>query len=190
MDTGQNILALCWTVQGLYWIIGAANIRAEHKEIGQLTDLWHYLLLLLALILLNLSLYTDLLPLTQKRLYLSGLFTPVAVLLAVVGLVISVWARQILASNWTASVVFFKPNQLIRKGLYRYIRHPIYAGFLMMVLGTALFAGTVSALIGFLIVLLTLFLMIVQEEKYLIKQFPKEYLNYKKQVKALVPFIL
>jgi protein-S-isoprenylcysteine O-methyltransferase Ste14 len=191
MDTGGNVISLSWVLHGLYWVVGAANIRAAHKEIGSRRDLWHYILLLLALILINLNYYTKASPFTDKMDYLFPDFLlKAAVIIVVLGLIISVWARTILSSSWTASTAFYKGNKLISKGIYKYIRHPIYLGFILMVLGTAVYSATIGAVIGFFILVITLLVMLIIEEQTLCKHFPREYPAYKKHTKALIPFII
>ncbi len=58
-----------------------------------------------------------------------------------------------------------------------------------MVLGTALSFGTLSACIDFLIIVLTIWLKLRQEEALLTKHFAEEYLSYKGRTKTLIPFI-
>jgi protein-S-isoprenylcysteine O-methyltransferase Ste14 len=113
------------------------------------------------------------------------------VILTVAGFIVAFLARKTLAGNWSASdkAVFTKGHELITTGVYRYARHPMYSGFLLMFLGTVLFAGSISAVILFLFVLFALWFSLRREEKLLIEHFPQEYPAYKKRVKALVPFI-
>ncbi len=81
-------------------------------------------------------------------------------------------------------------HELITTSLYRYVRHPIYTGVLLMVLATALFVGTLSAAIGFIIIVLGLWFKLRAEEKLLTKHFPKEYPAYKERTKALIPYVV
>jgi protein-S-isoprenylcysteine O-methyltransferase Ste14 len=190
MDTGLNIITLCWMVQGVYWIIGAANVRAEHKEIGNKGDFWHYLMLFLAFALLNLSFYFSSGYLIGKVVPQSNLMLSLAVLVVILGFGLVVWARFSLASNWTASVDFFKGNKLVKAGPYKLVRHPIYLGFILMFLGTFSYNNTVAGMIGFCLLVGTLVIMIRQEEKNLTKSFPDKYPEYQRQTSALIPFVL
>ena len=61
-----------------------------------------------------------------------------SILLIAAGLGFSVWARQHLGRNWSGTVQVKQDHQLICDGPYRFVRHPIYAGLVVALLGTAL----------------------------------------------------
>ena len=74
-------------------------------------------------------------------------------------------------------------------GPYAYVRHPIYTGVLLAMLGSALVSGPAWALI--LIVAASYFVYAaLQEEKIMLKEFPDTYPLYRKRTKMLIPFIL
>jgi protein-S-isoprenylcysteine O-methyltransferase Ste14 len=79
---------------------------------------------------------------------------------------------------------------LVTNGIYGYIRHPIYTGVLLMALGTLIFSQTLLMLLFFLFMLIFFIFKLTQEEKLLTKHFSKEYPEYKKHTKALIPFIV
>ena len=60
----------------------------------------------------------------------------VADILTGAGLIVALWARTILGTNWSSNVVLKEQHELIERGPYRFVRHPIYTGVLLMVLGT------------------------------------------------------
>jgi protein-S-isoprenylcysteine O-methyltransferase Ste14 len=86
-------------------------------------------------------------------------------------------------------VTFKEGHELIETGPYRVVRHPIYSGLLLMVLGTAILAGRLGGLVAFPIYLLSIWIKLRWEEALMTKHFP-EYLEYKARTKALVPFLL
>ena len=104
------------------------------------------------------------------------------------GLLVTLWARWTLAGNWSSDVTFKQGHELIRRGPYRFVRHPIYTGLLMMCLGTAIEIGH-SRLAG-LLVAAAFWIKLKQEERLLLRHFPDEYPAYQKQVKAIVPFLI
>jgi protein-S-isoprenylcysteine O-methyltransferase Ste14 len=59
-----------------------------------------------------------------------------------------------------------------------------------MILATALFVGTLSAGIGFIITALGLWFKLRAEEGLLTKRFPKEYPAYKDRTKTLIPYVV
>jgi protein-S-isoprenylcysteine O-methyltransferase Ste14 len=113
-----------------------------------------------------------------------------AVLFAITGLVIATAARRTLAGNWSGAVVIKDGHGLITKDLYRYVRNPIYSGILLTVLGTALSYGTLGVVVGFLVIVLSIWLKLHDEETILTKRLSGQYLAYKESTKALIPFYL
>jgi len=109
--------------------------------------------------------------------------------LCLAGLVGAVWARRTLGDNWSAAVTLKHGHELIVRGPYNYVRHPIYTGILLMVLGTAIAIGRLHAWIGLLVCVVGFWVKLRQEEALMTRQFPDAYPPYRRRVKALVPFV-
>lgn len=79
-------------------------------------------------------------------------------------------------------------SSLIRSGVLRYVRHPLYSGTILVSIGWFLSAPTISN--GLLVVFTTLYIRIgiYFEEKKLIDTHGEAYLHYQKQVPMLWPF--
>jgi protein-S-isoprenylcysteine O-methyltransferase Ste14 len=60
----------------------------------------------------------------------------------------SIWARVHLGKFWSSRVTLKEGHELIRSGPYAWVRHPIYSGIALAMIGTALFSGQWRALIG------------------------------------------
>ena len=74
-------------------------------------------------------------------------------------------------------------------GPYRRVRHPIYSGLLLAVLGTALAVGWYWAIAG--VVLGAYFTYCaLDEERYMAIRFPDTYPSYKNSTKMMIPFVL
>ena len=69
------------------------------------------------------------------------------------------------------------------------MRHPIYAGILLALLGSVL-TGGVLWLILFLIIAAAFVSRAKAEERLMMQRFPDEYPGYRRRTKALVPFVL
>ncbi len=76
---------------------------------------------------------------------------------------------------------------LVRSGIHGKIRHPIYAGTIVVMLGMTLAVMSWAVLISTLAVLLYLPFGIYFEERKLIREFGEDYLKYKREVPALIP---
>jgi protein-S-isoprenylcysteine O-methyltransferase Ste14 len=82
----------------------------------------------------------------------------------------------------------FKKGQLATKGVYGYLRHPIYASWIIFIVpGIVLIKNSFLDLTIPVFMYLIFSVMILEEEKYLEKKFGKEYIEYKKKVNAVFP---
>jgi methanethiol S-methyltransferase len=76
-----------------------------------------------------------------------------------------------------------------RSGILKYVRHPIYSGTILIVLGFLLFNPTLATLVSVGCILAYLPVGIFLEEKKLIKQFGDQYRAYKNDVPSVFPRI-
>lgn len=113
-----------------------------------------------------------------------------ALLITAAGIALAFWARFAIGSNWSGTVTLKENHQLIRTGPYRLVRHPIYSGILLAVCGTAIGYGRLPCFIGVLVIFLGLWLKSKTEEQLMIQQFGAQYLEYQRQVSALIPGLL
>jgi protein-S-isoprenylcysteine O-methyltransferase Ste14 len=81
-------------------------------------------------------------------------------------------------------------HELILRGPYAVVRHPIYSGFLLALAGTAIAVGEVRAFIGWGLAFATFFLKSAREEQFMRAEFSDEYARYSQRVRRLIPFIL
>jgi protein-S-isoprenylcysteine O-methyltransferase Ste14 len=109
--------------------------------------------------------------------------------LTLAGLGLAFWGRFHLGGNWAVHVELKRDHQLIRSGPYSIVRHPIYSGFMLASLGTALVFGELHELLAFTLILTAWGYKSRLEEAFLVKQFGAEYEEYRKQVKGLIPFV-
>ncbi|MGP8165465.1 MAG: methyltransferase family protein [Steroidobacteraceae bacterium] len=106
------------------------------------------------------------------------------------GLLFSIWARQHLGRNWSGRVTIKADHELITTGPYRVTRHPIYTGLLIAFAGSALAVAEMRGLIAFVIAFAALWRKLKLEERYMREQFGQAYIDYQRQVAAIVPILL
>jgi len=182
------VLTLCWAIFLLYWVITAQRVKAIAEKQSLASALAHRIPVMLSWILL----FGWKLPPPLNLLLISRaewvLIT--GVVICVFGLFVTLWARWTLAGNWSSDVTFKEGHELIKKGPYRFARHPIYTGLLIMCLGTALDIGTLRGLLALVVMAIGFWIKLKQEERLLLRHFPDQYPAYCREVKALVPFII
>jgi protein-S-isoprenylcysteine O-methyltransferase Ste14 len=113
-----------------------------------------------------------------------------ALVLVVAGAAFAIWARLTIGTNWSGTVTLKEDHELIQRGPYRVVRHPIYTGLLFMGLGAALqFAESYSFVLLVVVTIMFAFKMRL-EEKLMTQNFPDQYPAYRRRVKAIIHFIL
>ena len=128
---------------------------------------------------------------------LSQQITPHMTFLGIIGLVLdligvglAIWARLALGTNWSGMVMTIKQNhELVQTGPYAIVRHPIYAGFLLAMAGTALTIGTLSSYLGLAAGLAAMMLRVNIEEKLMSEQFCEVHEAYRQHTSKLIPFV-
>jgi len=181
-------ISLCWLLFLAYWIISARRLKVVVERQTRQAALTYKLPTLLGGLLLW---WPDACPGLDLKIYEKpAALRLLAAALCVGGLAVAFWARATLAGNWSSNVTFKKNHELIQTGPYRWARHPIYTGLLLMVIGTALQGGRLGSWLGCLLMTLGFWIKLKYEEDLLLRHFPDTYPVYQKRVKALVPFLL
>ncbi len=116
---------------------------------------------------------------------------PIAGLIFIVcGLLVRWLAILSLKRQFTVDVSIAEDHRIIRTGMYRFVRHPAYAGSLLSFLGLALcFSNYVSMVIIFVPICLAFLYRIHVEEEALINAFGSQYLDYCASTRRLIPGI-
>lgn len=146
-------------------------------------------IVIIILLFLHISvLYNFVVDIHSKSFYNNPVTGVIGFIIFLLGLSVSVWARLNLAKNWGMPMTTKGKTNLITTGPYAYIRHPIYTGMIIAMLGTTI-AMTILWVIPFIFLSAYFIYSSKIEEKNMLQQFPKEYGAYKKRTKALIPFI-
>jgi protein-S-isoprenylcysteine O-methyltransferase Ste14 len=175
----------CWAVFASYWLISSMRVKAVSQRESFARTLTHRSLLFLSYVLL----VDRWLPWPFDLRWLPDLRIA-GVVVCVLGLVIAIAARRALAGNWSSAVTLKQDHELIRTGAYRFVRHPIYTGILTMCFGSAIEDGQLRGALAFAVMLAAFLIKSRREERLLVQHFPDDYPAYKRDVKALIPFVL
>jgi protein-S-isoprenylcysteine O-methyltransferase Ste14 len=103
------------------------------------------------------------------------------------GLAFAIWARLTLGRNWSGRVTIKQDHSLVREGPYRIVRHPIYTGVLLAMLGTAIGFGRPLSLLGVPIAFAAFWNKARTEEQFMTERFGAQYVQYEREVKAFIP---
>jgi protein-S-isoprenylcysteine O-methyltransferase Ste14 len=113
-----------------------------------------------------------------------------AAILCLCGLGFCLWARAVLGRNWSGTVTLKENHELIVRGPYRLVRHPIYTGLLAMLIATAMEQGHIAGMIGLVLVFISFWIKLSDEEEVMRTQFSDQYHAYQLRTKRIVPFVL
>lgn len=175
-------IAVIWGVFWCYWLVsafvakkGSWNLRS--RPVGLL------IVVVGALLLHELKLSGSALAIHSPVLEAVGL------IVLLLGLALAVWARIHLGRNWGMPMTHKDEPELVTSGPYRLVRHPIYSGVLLGLLGTAL-ATSLYFLFALGIVGAYFLYSARVEERLLAETFPTTYPPYRAHTKMLIPFLL
>jgi protein-S-isoprenylcysteine O-methyltransferase Ste14 len=186
-----TILGYIWAGFGLYWIAAAANRRSPAGSEPQTGEPHFFRVARLSILAITFAL------LFWQRLemgFLARRFLPdlpaldyAGFVATLAGLGIAAWARVHLGKNWSDKVVIQASHQLIRTGPYAHLRHPIYSGVLLGVLGTATVVGEWRGAIAFLLLLTNYAIKARKEDRLLAKNFGDDFVLHEKRAGFLLP---
>lgn len=182
-----GIIAVCWIVFWLYWIISAlGSKKGTVPSIKQFVGT-RIVIFVLAVIF---ALFFNRLPQSFKNHFpiTNDVVLALGLIMFLLGLMLAVWARVYLGKNWGMPMTQKQDPELVTTGPYRYIRHPIYSGILLMALGSTVDVN-IYWLVVFMVAAVFFIHSAVVEERLMLRQFPKIYPSYKNKTKMLVPFV-
>ena len=179
-----HIIGLLWAATVLYWVVRAfGNKRARVR--GRAQGAYVLLLVVVAMVI------------TRQRELRVHLFAVnsateiLGILICTAGLGLAFWARIILGRNWSGLVVIKEGHELIQSGPYQYVRHPLYTGLIVGMLGTVIAlspTGTACALLVAWVVAFSI--KSRSEERAMTQEFGEQYAEYRKRVRwAILPFV-
>jgi protein-S-isoprenylcysteine O-methyltransferase Ste14 len=177
-----------WTLVGLYWLIGALRSKPVARREKWSSQVFHLAIMTLACGLL----FSDSMRigfLGHRLLPETDVIGGIGLGLTIAGCAFAVWARARLGSNWSASVTRKQGHELVRGGPYAIVRHPIYSGLLLGILGTALAQGELRGLLAVGLASVGWLLKARIEERFLADEFGGDYVTYRRRVKQLIPYV-
>jgi len=177
----ELIFALGWAAFWAYWLVAAFFVKRGRIPWARELRI-RVVIVAIVIVLVRLGVFRD-----------RGLNTAVwrdalGLMLFVGGLGLAVWARVHIGRNWGGPMTQKDDPELVTSGPYRLVRHPIYSGLLVALVGTAVALGWVWLIAAALAGIYFGYAATV-EERFLAKQFPDAYQAYRRSTKMLLPFV-
>jgi protein-S-isoprenylcysteine O-methyltransferase Ste14 len=179
-----------WLLFAAYWLITAAGAK---KNVGR-SAWWRgsglrAIIIVAAVFILRLPGLRELV--WQARAYFvvtDPVMGTLGVLVTACGIGICIWARIYLGRNWGMPMSRKEDPELVTGGPYTYVRHPIYTGIMLAMLGSAM-GESVFWVLPLLLFGGYFIYSARAEEKLMLEQFPREYPSYRRRTKMLLPFL-
>src|SRR6202142_1479042 len=132
----MQICSLLWTVLLVVWAIAWLRTKRNQERAPFVSRLSYGVPVVLASWLL----FSENFPFTwlQNRIIPKNIYTEAAAItVTALGIALAIWARFYLGQNWSSAPTVKVGHELIRTGPYAWVRHPIYSGLLLAMVGTA-----------------------------------------------------
>jgi len=175
-----------WAIWAIAWLIMAFFSKATKRRETPAQRLQHVLPIMAGYFLI----FRDDLgvPGLSRRIFPDNPALMLACVgVTILGLLFAVWARFALGSNWSGTVTIKANHQLIRRGPYRFIRHPIYTGMLAALLAAAITQQLASGLLGFAVVAFALYRKARREESFLSQEFGEAFAAHRRHTGMFLP---
>src|SRR5262245_3890759 len=142
-----NTIVACWIVFVATWAIAARSTKRTVYRETRAQRLRYWVWLVIAYFML---VYAQRFPypLNLRIVPRTAPTAWAAAVLCIIGLTFAVWARITLGRNWSGVVTLKEGHELVERGPYRFVRHPIYTGLLTMFFATVLALGYLAGFAG------------------------------------------
>lgn len=158
----------------------------EKPKKSLINSLIKWIKILFLIFILIQTLFLNFLPISDTPILLRIIGT----VIYSIGLCIAVIGRLHLGDNWAnlEDYQILSTQKLVDKGIYRFIRHPIYTGDILLLIGLELALNSWFVL-GVLLLIPIVVWQALAEEALLVKTFPG-YSTYQENTKMFIPFVI
>jgi protein-S-isoprenylcysteine O-methyltransferase Ste14 len=189
MSLYARLIGALWFALAAYWAIAA--LRAK-RTVGRPSWRGHIGVRLAVAALLVLALRVpavrEAFRHARDPIAVSAVSGALGVACCALGIGLAVWARVHLGRNWGMPMSRKQDPQLVTSGPYAFVRHPIYTGIILAMLGSAIAVNPFWVVP--LIAIGAYFVVSARrEEAYMMTQFQDQYRAYMKRTKMLLPFV-
>jgi protein-S-isoprenylcysteine O-methyltransferase Ste14 len=186
----RSVIGIGWLMFLAYWWISAIGVKKNIRRRSWRMEIGVRILVIAVIIVLirmpATRAFFQGVPLSTE---INSFVGSAGLILCTAGFALAVWARRHLGRNWGMPMSLKEGHELVTTGPYRYVRHPIYAGMLLAILGSGLVNGPL-----WLVVFIGMAIYCVYsartEEGLMLQQFPEQYARYKRRTKAIIPFLI
>ncbi len=178
-----------WLALIVFWIAMARGGKTVAERESLFSRFSHYAPLVVAVYLL-VAPQVPVPVLDDRFAPLSLELVQLGAALTFAGIAFAIWARIRIAGNWSSDVTIKSDHELIVDGPYAFVRHPIYSGILLALVGTGLAVGEWRAPLAVALAGGAWWRKLTFEEGVMRRPFGDAYDRYAARTRALIPFVL
>jgi protein-S-isoprenylcysteine O-methyltransferase Ste14 len=177
------VIFVCWAAFWIYWLAASVGVKSGRTRWGRFAGS-RVVIILVLLLLVRLKFFKG-----RHGVTTDPLLQVIGLVIVLLGLGLAIWARVYLGRNWGMPMTEKANPELVTTGPYSTIRHPIYTGLILAMIGTAV-AVSVYWLIAVVVLGGYFIYSAVMEERYMTGIFPDNYPRYQQETKMLIPYIV
>lgn len=113
---------------------------------------------------------------------------PVTIIIQICSAGLMIWARITFGTRSFHAAADTSKGGLVTNGPYRWLRHPIYASLIYFFCACIISYPFIETIVAVILICGGLFVRMIIEEKFLLATY-KEYAEYSKRTKRIIPFI-
>jgi len=182
MHVVDVVIFAVWLAFWIYWLAASIGVKAGQTQWTRFAGA-RVGLILVVLLLVRAGVLKGHSAVSDP--WLQGIGLAVFLL----GLALAIWARVYLGRNWGTPMSQKDDPELVTTGPYHRVRHPIYSGIILAMIGTTI-AVSLYWLVAVVVMGAYFLYSAVVEERNMVRLFPDSYPEYKRSTKMLVPFVI
>ncbi len=177
------VILVCWAAFWIYWLAASVGVKSGRTRWSRFAGS-RVAIVLVLLLLARLRFFKG-----RHAAVTDPLWQGIGLVIVLLGLGLAVWARVYLGRNWGMPMTEKADPELVATGPYSTIRHPIYSGLILAMIGTAV-AVSLYGLIAVIVLGGYFIYSAVMEERYMAGKFPGTYPRYQQETKMLIPYVV
>ena len=123
------VILVGWVLFWMYWLAASSGVRAGRTRWGRCAVV-RIAVVLIVLLLVRAKVFKG-----HQAVTSDPWLEAIGCVIFVSGLALAVWARLYLGRNWGTPMSEKVDPELVTSGPYRRIRHPIYSGIVLAMVG-------------------------------------------------------
>ena len=182
MQVVDGVIFGGWVAFWIYWLAASFGVKTGQSRWTRFAGV-RVAVILLVLLLVRVRAFKAYAATNDP--WLQGVGLAVFVL----GLALAVWARVYLGRNWGMPMSQKVDPELVTTGPYSRVRHPIYSGIILAMIGMTI-AVSLYWLVAVVLSGAYFLYSAIVEERNMTSLFPGSYPQYRRSTKMLIPFVL